>query len=60
MPYFEADTRATLITPAIHKRGYTEDLNRQGTSFRDCRDVTCAMAHAGNDAQGYEGHHETY
>jgi len=29
MPYNEADTRAKLIDPAIHKRGWTEDLIRR-------------------------------
>ena len=29
MPYSEADTRAKLIDPAIHKRGWTEDLVRR-------------------------------
>ena len=29
MPYSEADTRAKLIDPAIHKRGWTEDLIRR-------------------------------
>src|SRR5438045_6798550 len=29
MSYNEADTRAKLIDPAIHKRGWTEDLSRR-------------------------------
>lgn len=29
MPFNEADTRAKLIDPAIHKRGWTEDLIRR-------------------------------
>lgn len=29
MPLSEADTRAKLIDPAIHKRGWTEDLIRR-------------------------------
>ena len=29
MPLNEADTRAKLIDPAIHKRGWTEDLIRR-------------------------------
>jgi type I restriction enzyme R subunit len=29
MPYNEADTRAKLIDPAIHRRGWTEDLIRR-------------------------------
>jgi type I restriction enzyme R subunit len=29
MSYNEADTRAKLIDPAIHKRGWTEDLIRR-------------------------------
>ena len=29
MAYSEADTRAKLIDPAIHKRGWTEDLVRR-------------------------------
>ncbi len=29
MPYNEADTRAKLINPAIHKQGWTEDLIRR-------------------------------
>ncbi|MBI3319223.1 MAG: DEAD/DEAH box helicase family protein [Candidatus Omnitrophica bacterium] len=29
MPFGEADTRAKLIDPAIHKRGWTEDLIRR-------------------------------
>ena len=29
MPYNEADTRAKLIDPAIHKQGWTEDLIRR-------------------------------
>ena len=29
MPLSEADTRAKLIDPAIHKRGWTEELIRR-------------------------------
>jgi type I site-specific restriction endonuclease len=29
MPLNEAETRAKLIDPAIHKRGWTEDLIRR-------------------------------
>lgn len=29
MPYGESDTRAKLIDPAIHIRGWTEDLIRR-------------------------------
>ena len=29
MPFGEADTRAKLIDPAIHTRGWTEDLIRR-------------------------------
>jgi type I restriction enzyme, R subunit len=29
MPFSEADTRAKLIDPAIHKCGWTEDLIRR-------------------------------
>lgn len=32
MPLSEADTRAKLIDPAIHKRGWTEDLIRREES----------------------------
>jgi len=30
----EADTRAKLIDPAIHKRGWTEDCGRFDLPFR--------------------------
>src|SRR6266566_5804155 len=29
MPHGEADTRAKLIDPALHTRGWTEDLSRR-------------------------------
>jgi type I site-specific restriction endonuclease len=38
MNFNEADTRAKLIDPAIHKRGWTEDLIR--------REETAAVAKA--------------
>ena len=34
MGYNEADTRAKLIDPAIHARGWTEDLIRREESAR--------------------------
>jgi type I site-specific restriction endonuclease len=33
MTFNEADTRAKLIDPAIHKRGWTEDLIRREESM---------------------------
>lgn len=32
MPYSEADTRAKFIDPAIHERGWPEDLIRREES----------------------------
>ena len=34
MNFNEADTRAKLIDPAIHKRGWTEDLIRREETAR--------------------------
>ena len=40
MGYNEADTRAKLIDPAIHARGWTEDLIRREESARTGEIIT--------------------
>jgi hypothetical protein len=41
MPLTEADTRAKLIDPAIHARGWTEDLIRREQTVGAMRYVAC-------------------
>ena len=51
MTLTEADTRSKLIDPAIHARGWTQDLIRREETAGDYRDYQWQGAQAGQGAR---------